>query len=412
MINKFRTTFNEYPRQFWLLAVAVLIDAMGGWLIFPFFALYLTQKLNVSLVQVGLIYFIWALTGLIGNTVGGALADKGGRKKLVIAGLILSAVTSLIIVLAPTYFWQLITAAVGGFFSRVGQPAWHAMIADNLSEDQYADGFGIVRIVDNVAAMIGPAIGGLLASVSFILLFAVDILSSTIAAVFVLRYLRETMPATSAEKTTKQSVGSVFRGYLIALKDFKLIAVTILTVLIGLAHFQLYFALPVFMRDSHSFAPKVYGGLMSIAGAMVILFQFTLTRKLKKFSLVSQLAVGSLLFAIGFSFIGLISAIPSFVMVLMLITIAGMIYFPVQQSLPALIAPKEMRGRYIAVGMQALSLPPLLGPSLAGLLMDYTSPNLLWFLAGSLCLVGTIGYLALGSRFDKPREAISTASPP
>ena len=409
MINNLRTKFYEYPRQFWLLAVAVLIDAMGGWLIFPFFALYLTQKLNVTLVQVGLIYFIWALTGLVGNTVGGALADRGGRKKMVVSGLVLSAVTSLIIVLAPTYFWQLITAAIGGFFSRIGQPAWHAMIADTLPEEQYSDGFGIVRIVDNVAAMIGPAIGGLLASVSFILLFSVDILSSTLAAIFVARNLRESMSNTSAEKTSEQSVGSIFRGYLIALKDFKLIAVTILTVLIGLAHFQLYFALPVFLRDAHSFAPKVYGGLMSLAGGMVILFQFSLTRKLKRFSLVSQLALGSFLFSIGFSFIGFINAIPSFVIVIMLITIAGMIYFPVQQSLPALIAPEEMRGRYIAVGMQALSLPPLLGPGLAGLLMDNTSPNLLWFLAGILCLVGTLGYMALGTRFDKTSETISTA---
>ena len=407
-INNLRNIFNEYPRQFWMLATAVLIDAMGGWLIFPFFALYVTEKLNVSLTQVGLLYFFWALTGLLGNAVGGALADRGGRKRMVINGLVLSAVTSLMIVLAPTYSWQLVAAAIGGFFSRIGQPAWHAMIADTLSEEQYADGFGIVRIVDNLAAMIAPAIGGLLASVSYVLLFSVDIFSSTLAAIFVARNLRETKPRTSAEKSTTQSMGSVFRGYLLALKDFKLVAVTLLTVLIGLAHFQLLFAFPVFLRDVHSFAPKVYGGLMSLAGAMVILFQFSLTRKLKHRSQVSQLAFGSLLFSAGFGLIGIIWTIPSFVLVMMLITLAGMIYFPVQQSLAALIAPEEMRGRYIAVAMQALSIPPLLGPGLAGLLIDRAAPNLLWFLAAILCLIGSLGYLVLGSRFSKVSEATSS----
>jgi len=407
-IKNLRNIFNEYPRQFWMLATAVLIDAMGGWLIFPFFALYVTDKLNVSLAQVGLLYFFWALTGLLGNTVGGALADRGGRKRMVINGLVLSAVTSLMIVLAPTYSWQLVAAAIGGFFSRIGQPAWHAMIADTLSEEQYADGFGIVRIVDNLAAMIAPAIGGLLASVSYVLLFSVDILSSTLAAIFVARNLRETHPRTSAGKTTTQSMGSVFRGYLLALKDFKLVAVTMLTVLVGLAHFQLLFAFPVFLRDVHGFAPKVYGGLMSLAGAMVILFQFSLTRTLKHRSQVGQLAFGSLLFAAGFGLIGIIRTIPSFVLVMMLITFAGMIYFPVQQSLAALIAPEEMRGRYIAVAMQALSIPPLLGPGLAGLLLDRASPNLLWLLVAILCLVGSLGYLAIGSRFGKVSEATSS----
>lgn len=409
MVNKLRAIFNEYPRQFWLLTFAVLIDAMGGWLIFPFLALYVTEKLSVSLTQVGLLYFFWALTGLVGNTVGGALADKGGRKRMVINGLVLSAVTSLMIVLAPTYSWQLVAAAIGGFFSRIGQPAWHAMIADTLSDEQYAEGFGIVRIVDNLAAMIAPAIGGLLASVSYVLLFSLDILSSTIAAIFVARYLKDTQARTSADKMTKQSMGSIFRGYIVALKDFKLIAVTVLTVLVGLAHFQLLFAFPVFLRDVHSFAPKVYGGLMSLAGAMVILFQFSLTRKLKGRSQVSQLAFGSLLFAAGFGLVGIIRTLPSFVLVMMLITLAGMIYFPVQQSLAALIAPDDMRGRYIAVAMQALSIPPLLGPSLAGLLIDRADPNLLWFLAAILCLVGSLGYLALGSRYAKAREVVGTA---
>jgi MFS family permease len=407
-INNLRNIFNEYPRQFWLLTLAVLLDAMGGWLIFPFLALYVTDKLDVSLSQVGLLYFFWALTGLVGNAVGGALADRSGRKRMVVNGLVLSAVTSLMIVLAPTYSWQLVAAAIGGFFSRVGQPAWHAMIADTLSEEQYADGFGIVRIADNLAAMIAPAIGGLLASVSYVLLFSLDILSSTIAAIFVARNLRETQPRTSAEKTTNQSMGSVFRGYLVALKDFKLIAVTMLTVLVGLAHFQLFFAFPVFLRDVHSFAPSVYGGLMSLAGGMVILFQFSLTRTLKHRSQVGQLAFGSLLFAAGFGFVGIIRTIPSFVLVMMLITFAGMIYFPVQQSLAALIAPDDMRGRYIAVAMQALSIPPLLGPGLAGLLIDRAAPNLLWFLVAMLCLVGSVGYLALGSRFGKKREATSS----
>ena len=238
MLTNLRKTFDEYPRQFWLLMAAVLIDMTGGFLIFPFFSLYFTEKFSVGLAQVGLIYGIWSLTGILGNALGGALADKAGRKSMVIYGLVFSALSSLGLAFAPSFVWVYITAAIGGLFSSISRPAHQAMVADILPKEQYSDGYGIIRVVSNVAFATGPAIGGLLASVSYVLLFAIDATSSIIAALFIARYLNETQSKASAKKVAGQSMRDVFRGYFEPLKDYKLIAVIILGGLVGLFYFQ------------------------------------------------------------------------------------------------------------------------------------------------------------------------------
>jgi len=119
---------------------------------------------------------------------------------------------------------------------------------------------------------------------------------------------------------------------------------------------------------------------MNLAAAMVIFFNSRLRGGNANFT-GSEIGCWKFFICDRFQLLGIISAIPYFVLVMILVTIAGMIYFPVQQSLPALIAPEEMRAPYIVVGMQALSLRPLLGPSLAGLLMDNADPSHLWYFA-------------------------------
>jgi MFS family permease len=406
MLKKLRTTFEEYPRQFWLLMAAVFIDLTGGFLIFPFFSLYFTEKFGVGLAQVGLIYAIWSITGLLGNAVGGALTDRTGRKGMVIYGLVLSALTSLALALAPTFFWVYITAAIGGTFSSVSRPAHQAMVADILPKEQYSDGYGMLRVIANVAFAIGPAIGGLLASVSFTLLFFLDAVSSILAALFIARYLNETQPSESSEKVGTQSVAEVFRGYLEPLKDFKLIAVIVLSALLGIVYFQWYFAVPVFMRDVHHFAPSVYGSLMSFAGVLVIIFQLPITRKLKTVASMNLMALASLFFAVGFGMFSFISAISLFVLVFSIITIGEMIFFPTREALVAQLAPEDLRGRYMAVAGLAFSLPNIVGPTMAGLLLDRQDPNLLWILGAGICIIAALGFLALRSRFASDTENI------
>lgn len=95
MFSKDKIIFNEYPRTFWTLTGTVFIDSLGGALLFPFFALYVTQKFRVGMTEVGVLFAILSGSRIIGSFLSGALTDKIGRRSLMIYGLIFSAGSSL-----------------------------------------------------------------------------------------------------------------------------------------------------------------------------------------------------------------------------------------------------------------------------------------------------------------------------
>ena len=94
MFTRLNKIYHEFPRLFWVVVVVSFIDRIGGTLLFPFFALYITQKFSVGMTQAGILLGVSSLFGLIGSTIGGALTDKFGRKQLILFGLVFSAVVA------------------------------------------------------------------------------------------------------------------------------------------------------------------------------------------------------------------------------------------------------------------------------------------------------------------------------
>ena len=63
--------------------------------LFPFFALYITGKFNVGMTEAGILLGLLSLAGILGSVVGGGLTDRLGRRKLILFGLVASAVSAL-----------------------------------------------------------------------------------------------------------------------------------------------------------------------------------------------------------------------------------------------------------------------------------------------------------------------------
>jgi len=91
MLTRIKKTYDEFPPLFWVVVGTLFIDAIGSTLLFPFFALYITQKFGVGMTQAGILLGMSSLFGLIGSVIGGAIADRVGRRRLILFGLIFSA---------------------------------------------------------------------------------------------------------------------------------------------------------------------------------------------------------------------------------------------------------------------------------------------------------------------------------
>ncbi len=409
MFNRLRNIYHDFPQKFWVVVGASFIDRVGGTLLFPFFSLYITQKFNVGMTQAGIVLGTFAAFGLIGSMIGGALTDKLGRKNLILFGLIFSALSTLSLGLVNEFSALIFLAVVIGLLSNIAGPAHQAMVADLLPEDKRQEGFGILRVVGNMAWIIGPTIGGFIANRSYFMLFVLDAVISCIVAVIIFYYISETKPETDKEP---ESMLKTFAGYGVVLRDYAYVAFLVVSMVMGIVYQQMYNTLSVYLRDNHGIEPQGYGFLLTVSAIIVILFQFQTTRVIKKYPTFIMMALGTFFYMIGFGMFGFVTAYWLFAAAIVIITIGEMVIMPTASALATNFAPEDMRGRYMAIFGLSWTLPATVGPSAAGLILDNYNPNLLWYVGAGLCALSVLGFyilhLWLGKRdrFNPPEPEI------
>ncbi len=394
-IEKTKSVYYEYPKQFWVIVGSNFIDRIGGALIFPFFALYITQKFNVGMTEVGLLFAVFSITDMLGNMVGGALTDYLGRKTMIILGLVISAFTSLGMGLVQELEWFYVMGAISGLFATAAGPAHEAMLIDILPEKKRSEGFGVMRVAMNLSVAIGPAIGGFIAAYSYLILFIADTVTSLITALIVYRVVEESKPEEKVKTGERKNFKDTFIGYGAVLKDRKFMLFVIISTIATLVYSQMYSTLSVYLRDIHGVPESGYGWLMTLNAGMVVVFQFMITRRISNKPPMLILALGSLLYMIGFGMYGFVNVYAMFMLAMAIITVGEMVIIPVARAYVGQAAPEDMRGRYSGVMGFSWMIPWMIGPLLAGLIMDYGDPNWIWYGSAILGLVAAAGFLWL-----------------
>jgi MFS family permease len=402
-LQAIRSIYAEYPRQFWILVLATFVDRLGTSLVFPFFTLYVSRRFGAGMTQVGLIFGLFHVAGLVGGTVGGALVDRIGRKAMLIFGLLASALSSLWMGMAQSFPVFIAAAIVAGTMAETGGPARPAMVADLLPPEKRAQGFGLLRVGSNVALTAGPIIGGLLATQSYLFLFIGDAVSSLLAGIALVA-LRESRPA-APEGVPQQNLAQTFAGYLDVLRHGAFVWFLGAAALMTVVYMQMYTTLSVYLRGSHGVTEQGYGILLSVNAALVVLFQFPIARRTSRYNPALIMAAGTVLYAIGFGLYGVTGAYVLFLGAMMVITLGEMFVMPVGSAIVAQLAPAEMRGRYMATFNFSWVVAAAGGPFLAGLVMDNADPRWVWFLAFSTALAAASAFLQLERRLGRPPTA-------
>jgi len=410
IFGNIKKTYSEFPRLFWIVVLTRFIDALGGTILFPFFSLYVTQKFGVGMMQAGILLGLNSFFALAGSTVGGALADRFGRRKIILFGLVFSALSSLSLGLANSLQMMYPLIIVVGLLASVANPAHEAMLADILPESKRQEGYGILRVVFNYAWIVGTAMGGLIATRSFFALFVIDALVSCIAAVILFRLLPETKPQIQEGERKQESFWETIKGYRLVTRDLAFMGFVFSGMLALIVYIQQYSSLAVYLRDVHGIDSRGYGIILSITGLEVVLFQFWISRMIRHRPPFLMMMIGAGIFAVGMFMYGIVSGFIMFVIAAIIVCIGEMFYFPTSQVVAAGFAPKEMRGRYMAIAGFISSVPNAIGPGAAGYVLDHLDPHLLWYVGGCLCISSALGYLALHLKLGRQKRFVPLTS--
>lgn len=171
-MNRFRRLTAKYPRQFWLLFGGLLISSTGGSMVWPFLTILVRQRLGVPMTTEGLLLGLYFAAGLVATLLAGSLADRIGRKGVMLISLFGGAAAYLAMSQADSLSqWVILMVATGAMnpLFRVGSDA---MVADLLPPDQRAGAYALLRMSNNLGVAIGPAAGGFIAAVSYDWAFA------------------------------------------------------------------------------------------------------------------------------------------------------------------------------------------------------------------------------------------------
>lgn len=397
-----KQTFQEFPETFWVITFSSFIDQIGGFMMMPFIAIYMTQAFGISMVEVGLVFIIVGVGNMLGGMIGGALTDKIGRKICALFGLLISGLFSIGFIFIHTVTALYILVGMMGLLGAIGGPARQAMLADILPKEQRAEGFAILRVIVNLSATIGPALGGLLAATNFKFIFLADAITSFITAVIFVFKVPETKRNSDEQNVeTSENQSSVppekksDRGYKEVFMDWRFMIFVFISAIMSLVYMQMISTLPVFLTAELGFNLNIYGLLISMNAFMVVVMQFWLTHKIKGFQALIMMAAGNILYGIGFGMYGFIGTIPLAFLAMVIITIGEMVVAPYSQSIAANLAPEDKRGRYMAVHGWSSIFPMLFGIVGSGAIMDNMDSKILWYLSGILSIIAAIGYLFL-----------------
>jgi predicted MFS family arabinose efflux permease len=90
-LHKKRASFHlpQFPRPFWFLTAGSFLNRAGNF-VMPFFVLYLTSQRGLSISQATLIISLMGAGSLGASFIGGMLADTLGRRKTILASLLIS----------------------------------------------------------------------------------------------------------------------------------------------------------------------------------------------------------------------------------------------------------------------------------------------------------------------------------
>lgn len=409
MIYRIKSLYNEYPRQYWLMIAGIVISTAGGSMIWPFLLIYASGKLDLPLSTVATLISINAGTGLFSSFLAGTLADKIGRKVVMVVSLALMGIAYFFLMRAETYPQFVLLMIFIGLSNPLYQVGADAMLADMIPSEKRTEAYAINRIANNAAFGLGPAVGGFLASTSYDLAFYGASAGFIIYSLLLFFFARETLDKTISETKTDslaeqaqgaEGYGRVFRdkGYMafVSLVGMGLIAPTMVWIL-----------MPVYAKANFGVPEALYGWIPTTNALMCVFIQFTVTQITRRYKTLPVATAGIIIYALSVGSVALMTGFWGFWLSMVLLTFGELTLVPTASKYVADTAPADLRGRYMSIYWLGWGLARTLSPLIGGFLNDNISPQAIWIGGLLIGLTSALGLIILNS-ITKSRAALRT----
>ncbi len=262
------------PFALWLLLANLLIAFLGIGLIIPVMPT-LMNELHLTGKVVGYLVAFFAVAQLLASPLSGRWVDSVGRKKMIVMGLLMFSFSELLFAVGQSLPVLFASRIVGGVSAAFIMPAVTAFIADITTTETRAKALGYMSAAISTGFILGPGIGGFLASLGTRVPFFFAAGLALFAAIFSLVVLRE--PERQYEETAnakKPGLGRVFAPM------YLIVFIIIFVLSFGLASFESIFSL--FVDHKFGFTPADIAIIITGSGIVGAIAQVVLFDRLAK----------------------------------------------------------------------------------------------------------------------------------
>ena len=396
LLQRIQNTIGAYPRQFWSIASGVLVSSAGSSLVWPFQFIYISRTLGLSLSTVATLITFASATGLVVSFCAGAIADRFGRKPVMFASQAAQAMAWILMSQAHSYLGFLLPMTILAAASPVYSVGSDAMMADLLPPEQRASGYSIMRTFNNAGIALGPAVGGFIVSRSYVTAFHGAALVMAIYSLFLLVWVRETLPGRAAGLPAAATAGQ--GGYGQVFRDRGFVVFALITTLGMTAPLIMWTLLAVYTKQNFQFPEHLYSWLPITNALMCVFVQVLVTRWTSRHRPLSMMTLGMLVYALGVGSVALMSTFWGFWLSMVIFSFGELITVPTGTAYVVNRAPTAIRGRYMSIYWMTWGLARAVAPVAGGFLNDRISPHAVWYGGLIIGLASTLGLFILGGR--------------
>lgn len=333
------------------------------WMYFPFITVYFSEVFGLQ--TAGLMMTVPPLFSLAGSLIGGYMADRLGRRTVMLIGTALQTIMFALFA-ASTHHVVDYAAFIGiGLGSALYKPASSAMVADLVPQEDRRQVFAAYTTANNLGAVLGPALGAV-----FFFEYRQELLwcctsIMLIYSALILFFVHESKPEYDTDRTSSHSFMSLLReqwtGYGIIFRDkmFLLYLLAGIFSLISIMQLDLYLAVYITnyvpaqslisMFDIHIQLEhtEILGWVLGLNGLMFVMFVLPVTRWLRPVQDRNVFILSALLTGIGTFLLGLGTNIWYLFGCTIIFTIGEIVRSPVMHSFISHYAPEHARGQYM-----------------------------------------------------------------
>ncbi len=366
-----------------------MASVMGTTSITPAFPDF-RRHFGISEDQVALLISFYTVPGILLSPFTGWMADKYGRKEVLLPSLLLFGIAGGCCFFASSFAILLLLRFLQGMGAASLGALNTALIGDRYSGRKRITVMGYNSSVLSIATGVYPAVGGGLALLGWNFPFLLPLIAIPLA-IMTGRYLKDRYSPSTGSKN--------YWGRLWKSTNRKLALIFLSVSVVFILFFGAYLSyFPFLLSDKFKFGSGTIGLIMATMSVSTAFTSFQTGRISRKFSLPKLLQNAFLLYAVALLLIALANSVFLVVIASMILGLAQGLCMPAAVSLIAIYAPGEMRGMYMSLNVMSIRAGQTIGPLLMGwFFLQFRLENL-FFIATGIALVFFLVHLAFSGK--------------